>query len=52
MRPNQPDDEATLAALTGSHVRVMPSNWIDAALLSLLLITSTLLVWLPLVTYR
>ena len=31
---------------------VVPSNWIDAILFSLLLVTATMLVWLPLITYR
>ena len=34
------------------RVRLVPANWLDALLLSSLLITATFLVWLPLVTYR
>ena len=51
LRPNVPDDHAPMSGGTGQS-RVIPSNWIDAVLLSLLLVAGTLLVWLPLVTYR
>jgi hypothetical protein len=32
--------------------KVVPDNWFDAMVLSLLMVAATLLVWLPLVTYR
>ena len=51
LRPNQPDDPAPQRD-TATRWSVIPRNWIDASLLSLLLIAATMLVWLPLVTYR
>lgn len=52
-RPNVACDPAREVTGTAENWRstVIPSNWVDAILLSLLLIASTLL-WLPLVTYR
>jgi hypothetical protein len=54
VRPNQYADPIQSAAVTdsGERLRVVPSNWVDASLLSLLIIAATFLVWLPLVTYR
>lgn len=54
LRPNRAHDPAPEDSLPALRERAMiiPSNWIDAILLSLLLVASTLLVWLPLVTYR
>ena len=48
-RPNREVDPETKGAGTAERV---PSNWIDAGLLSLLIIAATMLIWLPLVTYR
>ena len=47
-RANRPDDPSPPVTTT----RILPTNWIDASLLSLLLVAATFLVWLPLVTYR
>jgi hypothetical protein len=55
LRPNRFADPTSEPAfiVTGARTMTMiPTNWIDAVLLSLLLVASTLLVWLPLVTYR
>lgn len=53
-RPNIASDPAPELAGAAENWRaaIVPSNWVDAILLSLLLIASMLLVWLPLVTYR
>jgi len=53
-RPNVATDPAPeLAGATENwRTTIIPSNWFDTIVLSLLLIASTLLVWLPLVTYR
>lgn len=52
-RPNQIADPSPPPVTDASErLGVVPSNWIDASLLSLLLIAATFLVWLPLVTYR
>ena len=53
-RPNQSADPIPHGPVTDAseRFRVVPSNWVDASLLSLLLIAATFLVWLPLVTYR
>jgi len=54
LRPNVASDPVTEASMTAAIDRtaIIPANWVDAILLSLLLIAGTLLVWLPLVTYR
>jgi hypothetical protein len=54
LRPNVAADPAPESAVVAASRRatIVPTNWFDALLLSLLLITGTLLVWLPLVTYR
>ena len=51
-RANRPNDLEQSAAAWMTSAKLLPSNWIDASLLSLLLIAATFLVWLPLVTYR
>jgi hypothetical protein len=51
LRPNQVIDTAAMRDTT-QRMTVIPRNWIDASLLALLLIAATMLVWLPLVTYR
>jgi hypothetical protein len=50
-RPNS-DAQDEGAPEKGARMVIVPRNWPDAILLSLLLIAATLLVWLPLVTYR
>lgn len=54
LRPNVANDPAPESAETaaGGPATVIPTNWFDAVVFSLLLIAGTLLVWLPLVTYR
>lgn len=49
-RPNRSEVQAPANGTYRSAL--FPSNWVDAVLLSLLLVTATLLIWLPLVTYR
>jgi hypothetical protein len=49
-RPNRRDEE-TAGSIT-HQLRLLPENWIDTVLLSLLLVAATLMIWLPLVTYR
>jgi hypothetical protein len=49
-RPNR--DEGPAQASGADRSAIVPSNWLDAVLLSLLLVSATLLIWLPLVTYR
>ena len=51
-RPNQPDDPIQPVRAPSGTERLVPANWVDASLLSLLLVAATFLVWLPLVTYR
>ena len=53
-RPNVAVDPTPQSAMivAPGRARIIPTNWFDAILLSLLLIAGTLLVWLPLVTYR
>jgi len=52
LRPNRVDEDAPVSAATATAARVVPRNWIDSILLSMLLVGATMLVWLPLVTYR
>lgn len=54
LRQNVGDEATPEIAKTaaGGPATVIPTSWFDAVLLSLLLIAGTLLVWLPLVTYR
>jgi hypothetical protein len=51
LRPNQTID-ALRTTETAERTTVIPRNWLDATLLALLLIAATMLIWLPLVTYR
>ena len=51
LRPNRYHDLPP-SSDTRQSLTVIPRNWIDAGLLALLLIAGTMLVWLPLVTYR
>ena len=51
-RPNQPDDPIQSVKESNEIGKLLPANWVDASLLSLLLVAATFLVWLPLVTYR
>lgn len=51
-RANQPDDPVQPVTAPNETVRLVPANWVDASLLSLLIVAATFLVWLPLVTYR
>lgn len=51
-RANQPDDPVQPVTTSNRSTRLVPANWVDASLLSLLLVAATFLVWLPLVTYR
>jgi hypothetical protein len=51
-RANQPDDPVQPVTDSNETARLVPANWVDASLLSLLLVAATFLVWLPLVTYR
>jgi len=50
LRPNESEDKHV--TVPASHTTMLPTNWIDTILLSLLLTTATLLIWLPLITYR
>ncbi len=49
-RPNEPENRDGIEA--GHQQRFGPRNWVDAVLLSLLLVACVFLIWLPLVTYR
>jgi hypothetical protein len=49
LRPNVPHDTQPEGAV---NTAIVPSNWIDAIALGLLLVAGTFLVWLPLVTDR
>jgi hypothetical protein len=51
LRPNRVADIPVMRDTT-QRMTVIPRNWVDASLLALLLIAATMLVWLPLVTYR
>ena len=51
LRPNVREDPVEANA-PQDHSAMIPANWIDISLLSLLIVASTFLVWLPLVTYR
>ena len=51
-RANKADDPIEPVKAPSGAARLVPANWVDASLLSLLLIAATFLVWLPLVTYR
>ena len=51
LRTNQPDTKPQTAE-TWTDLGLLPRNWLDATVLSLLLIAAIFLVWLPLVTYR
>lgn len=50
LRPNQHTDPETETPVKPQ--RFLPTNWCDTILLSLLVIAGTMLIWLPLVTYR
>jgi hypothetical protein len=53
MRPNISADSPEHMVPEASGIgAIVPTNWLDSILLSLLLIAGTLLVWLPLATYR
>ena len=51
-RANQPDDPIQPVKASSGTATLLPATWVDASLLSLLLVAATFLVWLPLVTYR
>jgi hypothetical protein len=51
LRPNQRDEIGT-SSEAGVQSAMVPRNWLDGTLLSLLLIAGVFLTWLPLVTYR
>lgn len=50
-RPSQPE-ESEDSVEAASQQKIVRRNWLDAALLSLLLVAGAFLIWLPLVTYR
>jgi hypothetical protein len=52
LRPNTADDERPEDRQVPFHAFPIPRTWPDTFLLSALLIAATMLVWLPLVTYR
>jgi hypothetical protein len=49
LRPNESPNSVNLRV---ERISALPSSWMDAILLSALLVTATFLVWLPLITYR
>ena len=49
-RPNHSGDAEPFES--GSKDRIVPRNWLDATVLSVLLVAGVFLIWLPLVTYR
>jgi hypothetical protein len=50
-RPNQSGENEENVAAAGPQ-KIVPRNWLDGTLLSLLLVAGVFLIWLPLVTYR
>jgi hypothetical protein len=50
-RPNQ-SEENEEEVEAARQQKIVPRNWLDGVLLSLLLVAGVFLIWLPLVTYR
>lgn len=51
-RPNRTVDDTTEDGSSRTGIRIIPSNWPDTVLLAMLLVGATMLIWLPLMTYR
>ena len=53
LRANRSDPDPPVTAFASPGLAgMLPANWVDASLFSLLTVAATFLVWLPLVTYR